>query len=74
MPNLICRAITDLEPDDVAELLFDRILVRVTIVAVQKQAVVDGVDRDLRCPPLAHGGFGRVRKSMVAQPQRLVAE
>src|SRR6266851_2036430 len=43
--------VTDLEPDDVPHALLEGQLVGVSVVAVEEQALVNGIDGQPRCPP-----------------------
>src|SRR5207245_2568444 len=67
-------AVADLEPDDIPHALLKGQLVRVAVVAVEEQALVDGLDGQLRAPPLDHGRFLRVRLALIRKPERPVTE
>src|SRR5919204_1661236 len=60
-------AVADFEPDDVAHALAKRQLVRVAVMAVQQQALVNRLDRELRRPPLHHRRFFGVRLALIGQ-------
>src|SRR5512144_658506 len=67
------RAVTDLEPDDVAQALAERAVAGVAEVPEGQQALVDDLGGELRGPELGHGGLGAVLEVLVLAPQRLVA-
>src|SRR5262249_45346747 len=67
-------AVADLEADDVAHALLERQLVGVAVVAVEEQALVNGLHGELRSPPLGHGGFLAVGAALVGEPEGAMAE
>src|SRR5512144_310588 len=67
-------AVADLEPDDVAHPLLEWQLVGVPVVAMEQQALVDGVDGQARPPPLGHRRLLGVGPALVGEPERPVAE
>ena len=66
--------VSDLDGHDIAEALLETELLRVTVVAVQQQAVLDCGARDQWAVPFGHRRLRRVRALLVAQPQGGVAE
>src|SRR3970282_203836 len=68
------RPVADLEADDVAQALLEWQLVRVAVVAVEQQALVDRLHREPRRPPLHHRRLLRVRLAVVREPEGAVAE
>src|SRR5712692_4576873 len=58
-------AVTDLEPDDITHALLEGQLVRVAVVAVKEQALMNRIDGQPRRPPLGHGRFLRVALAMI---------
>src|SRR5262245_5204055 len=67
-------AVADLEADHVAHALLEGQLVRVAVVPVEEQALVDGLHRELGAPPLRHRRFLAVGPALVGQPERAIAE
>src|SRR5499426_3321010 len=66
-------AVADFEPDDVAHALLEGQLVRVAIVAVEEQALVNGLHGELGSPPLGHGGFLAVGTALIGEPEGTMA-
>src|SRR5689334_24184132 len=67
------RAVADLPAEDVAEPLLDGKPAGVAQVAVEDEALVDGLGRHLRCPPLHHRRFGGAGDVVLAHPEDAVA-
>src|SRR5690606_23753578 len=67
------RAVADLHAQHVPHPLLHIAAGHVAVLAVEQQALVDGVVRLQRRPPLAHRGLRSVRQDLVAQPQGVEA-
>src|ERR1700751_705330 len=63
-------AVADLESESVAEPLLHHAAV-VATVPEHEQALVNGVVRELWCPPLAHGRLRAMRRAFILEPERL---
>src|ERR1700742_4608719 len=64
-------AVSDLQAEDVSQALRVGHFLAVGTVPVEQQAGLNGVERQLGCPPLAHRRLSGMRQPLVLEPPRL---
>jgi hypothetical protein len=69
----LCRPVSDLQSEHVTQALLVRHLRRVGAVAIDQQAVLHYLEGEFGSPPFAHRGLGRVRESLILEPQGVQA-
>src|SRR5882762_11890124 len=67
-------AVSDLQAEDISQTLRVGHFLGVGTVTVEQQTGLDDVERQLRCPPLAHRRLSGVRHTLVLEPQSLQAQ